>query len=167
MGRKTTIIFLFFLIFSLSCKKEIEVQVLQEEKETKEETKLRTYVVYYLNERQNITPKAITFEEKENEMENLKLLLENYFSIEEGTLFPKGTSLRAIYPFEKKLILDISIPEGTPPLQSVSEEMLFVSSLAKTVCLNFQRFKEVNILINGSDQNKFINHIALYVSYKP
>lgn len=167
MGRKSTIIFLLFLIFSLSCKKETGEEILEKKEEIKEEKKFRTYVVYYFNERENIEPKTITIQEKEEEMENLKLLLKNYFSLKEETLFPRGTLLRAIYPFEKNLVLDISIPDETPPLQSAKEELYFVNSLAKTVCLNFQRFKAVNILINGSDRNKFINHIALYVSYKP
>ncbi len=168
MGRRGRIIFLFLLILIFSCKKEIKEEVSIKREEIKEEVKFKTYVIYSFDkENGKLSPKTITLEEKENELENLKNLLQNYFSQKDNILFPEGISLRALYQFNKNLVLDISIPENSPPLQSIKEELEFVNSLSKTICLNFQRYKGINVLINGSNENNFINHIALYVSYKP
>jgi hypothetical protein len=168
MGRRTSIIFIFLLAVLFSCKKEIKEEPIEKKEEIKEEKKFKTYVIYYIDKESGLeSPKTITLEEKENEIEDLKNLLQNYFSQKGNLLFPEGTNLRAIYPLNKNLVVDIYIPDGSPPLQSTGEEIEFVKALAKTVCLNFQRYKGINVLINGSDENKFINHIALYVSYKP
>lgn len=168
MVSRTRIVIYFLLILFLSCRKEVKEEIPPKEEKIKEEKKFRTYVIYSIDEQTlKATPGTITLEEKENELENLKYLLSNYFSAKAKDLFPNNTNLRAIYPFENHIVLDINIPEDTIPLQSTLEELSFVECLAKTVCLNFQKYKSINILINGSQENNFIKHIALYVNYRP
>lgn len=159
---------MIILIFFFSCKKEAKEELPSQKQLPKQQAKFRTYVIYYTDqELLKISPGTITLEEKEGELENLKYLLSNYFSLKKESLFPEGISLRALYPLESTIVLDINIPEDSLPLQSTKEELLFVEAITKTLCLNFQKYKSVNILINGSQENKFINHIALYVNYKP
>lgn len=169
MGRnKRTITLILFLFLCLSCKKEVPEQIIEKKEEVKSEKKIRTYVIYGVSD-ENIkdSTKIITLEEKNSELENLKSMLENYFFIKSGTLFPDRTSLRAIYILDKNVVVDISIPEDSMPLKSIREELYCLSGLARTICLNFPKYKAINVLINGSTENKFINHLALHISYKP
>ncbi|MEJ5166590.1 MAG: GerMN domain-containing protein, partial [Thermoanaerobaculia bacterium] len=155
-------------LFLFSCRKEVKEEIPAQKQAPKQTVKFRTYVIYYTDqELVKISPGTITLEEKEGELENIKYLLSTYFSLKKENLFPEGISLRALYPFEDSIVVDINIPESSMPLQSIKEELLFVEAITKTLCLNFQKYKSVNILINGSQENKFINHIALYVNYKP
>lgn len=168
MGYRRIAILTLILISFLSCQKEIKEETTPVEEKTKKEIKFRTYIIYYPEqELLKSSPETITLEEKEGDLENLRYLISNYFSIKKENLFPEGISLRALFPLENSIVIDIKIPEDSKPLQSAKEELLFVEAIAKTICLNFQKYKSVNILINGSQENKFINHIALYVNYKP
>lgn len=147
------------------------MQKVEEKPETgelkkKEELKFKTYVLYFQGEE---IPEAVpvTIEEKENELENLKIIIQKFLSYDKQSLFPKGISLNAIYTLEKKIVIDLNVPEGLEPLKSTREEMVFLKCLAKTICLNFQKYKSIFVLINGSKENNFIKHIALNVSFKP
>ncbi len=134
----------------------------------KEELKTRTYVIYFLKEDSlELTPTTITLQEKENEIENIKILLKNYFSLKEQNIFPLGLETRAVFPKDSTLVVDLKFPEETKPSQSIKEEQIFLKALANTLCLNFQRYKGIFVLINGKTENNFINHLALHVSYKP
>ncbi len=168
MGRTLRrIIFLIFLI--ISCQKKVEeIKELPKVEEEKEEIKMRTYVIYFLKEESiELELSTITLQEKENEIENIKILLKNYFSLKEQNIFPLGLETRAVFPIDSTLVIDLKFPEGEKPYQSVKEEQIFLKALAKTLCLNFQRYKSVFVLINGKTENNFINHLALHVSYKP
>ena len=81
--------------------------------------------------------------------------------------FPVGIQVKALFITEgKDAYVDLKIPDGQFKQADTVTELLGIYSLVNSLTLNIPGISRVKILVNGTDDARFGNHLSLNTFFK-